>query len=367
MSGDAPRVLKRTTMTAVVTLAVFAACSDGPTRPSPPPATPPAPRPASVHVVRVEIVGLDSIQPSESVQYSAIGHQSDGTTRDLTNEASWQATDPSVLTISSTGLATGHNRGEVYLSVSAGASGGSRNVMVLPSGTYRLAGTVKDEGTGVAGARVEITAGAGRGFAAITDIFGSYSVYGVAGDIEVRVTRTEFQELRRSLRVTSHQTAHFDLSLSWPRPDVAGTYPLTVTADAACGAELPEEVRARTYTAVVRQAGPRVMVTLEGSTFYPSPGGTMRNTFGGVIDPNGIRFVIHPAIGYYYYYEVSVLEALSPGMFFQFSGTAGTTLTPGNLSGVLSGRVETVRSIGDDSFETVSLCASNRHQFVLSR
>lgn len=68
MSRDAPRVLKRTTMTAVVTLAVLAACDDGPTRPS----VAPSPQPAPVIVTRLEIVGPDTIQPGESVQYSAI-------------------------------------------------------------------------------------------------------------------------------------------------------------------------------------------------------------------------------------------------------------------------------------------------------
>jgi hypothetical protein len=67
MSRDAPRVLKRTTMTAVVTLAVLAACA-GPTRPS----VAPSPQPAPVIVTRLEIVGPDAIQPGESVQYSAI-------------------------------------------------------------------------------------------------------------------------------------------------------------------------------------------------------------------------------------------------------------------------------------------------------
>jgi hypothetical protein len=39
--------------------------------------------------------------------------------------------------------------------------------MVLPTGTYRLSGTILDEGIRIAGARVEITNGASAGLSAL--------------------------------------------------------------------------------------------------------------------------------------------------------------------------------------------------------
>jgi hypothetical protein len=365
MSGDAPRVLKRTTVTAVVTLAVLAACDDGPTRPSSP-ATPPAPQPAPIPVVRLEIVGPDRIAPGESVQYSAIMHQSDGSSRDVTREAVWHSGVQGVLTVSTSGLATGHERGATSLNASVGPAYSSKEVLVLPAQTYRLTGTVRDAGFTVTGARVDVMAGLGRGLVATT-IGGTYVLWGVGGDVELRVTRDGFQEQKKRVLVTTHQEVDFDLILSRPRPEIAGRYTLTLNADTACSAALPEEARVRRYTAVATQQGPRVSVTLEGSTFYRHHSGALHNAFEGTMDQDRVRFLIFPAMGYYYYYDFPILDVLSPDIVLQISGSAWTAVTPAGLVGALSGWIETRRVIGAGSFETINSCSSTRHQFVLTR
>lgn len=353
--------LKRTRVAALIALAVLAACNDPPTRPSAPPSTQPAP----VVVTRLEIVGPDSIQPGESVQYSAIGHQSDGTTRDLTNEASWQATPPTVLTISSTGRATGLDRGEGFLSASAGARGSSKNVMVLPAGTYRLTGNVRDAGHAVGGARVEINGGIGRGLASTTDSLGAYRIYGVAGDIEVRVNRSGFQELRRTLLIASHQTVDFDLVLSRPRAEVAGTYVLTVSAGPECRAVLPEAALVRRYTAVVTQDGPRLAVTLGGSKFYTT-NGESHNRFLGAVEPGSITFQIG-AYSYYYPTWYEVLEELDSSTFLAMVGGVVSTFSEGRISGVFYGSLEMLGPGAGGNLRTSLVCHSTAHRFEFSR
>jgi hypothetical protein len=364
MNAHTRRGMNRPTAVAAFVFAL-AACDDGPTRPSPPVA-PPGSGPNAPVTTRLEIVGPDTVPPGESAQFSAIAHQSDGSRRDVTNEALWRTSDVSVLTISPTGLATGRERGGTYINASAGGRNSSKEVIVVPAGTFRLSGIVRDTGAQVNGARVEVTAGTGRGLTATT-FGGTYYLWGVAGDVEVRVTRDGFQEQRKRLVVTTHQELDFDLILTHPRAEVAGTYTLSVVADAACRAALPEEARIRNYRAVVRQDGRRLTVTLEGSTFYRHPNGQAHNSFDGTIEADQVTFLIHPVIGYYYYYLPSVIEELSPTSFFQISGRASTTVTPSGLPGTLNGRVDTLTASAPGSFDTASYCASSGHQFVLTR
>ena len=277
---------------------LLGACNDGPpTRPSPPVDPPTAPPPAPVTITGLEIVGPGTVPPGDSAQYSLIAHRSDGSTRELTNEAEWRTSNAFVLAVSPSGLATGRERGGTYINASAGGRNSSKEVIVVPAGTFRLSGVVRDTGAQVNGARVEVTAGTGRGLTATT-FGGTYYLWGVAGDVEVRVTRDGFQEQRKRLVVTTHHELDFDLILTHPRAEVAGTYTLSVVADAACRTALPEEARIRNYRAVVRQDGPRLTVSLEGSKFFRHPNGQAHNSFDGTIEADQVTFLIHPVIGY---------------------------------------------------------------------
>lgn len=137
---------------------LLGACDDAPTRPSGGGVNPDVP----VTTTRLEIAGPDAVAPGESAQFAATAYQSDGSTRNVTNEAQWRSGNPSVLSISANGLATGRERGEAPITAAfAGRTANKSNVFVLPAGTYRLAGAVRDAGVLVSGARVEVTAGTG--------------------------------------------------------------------------------------------------------------------------------------------------------------------------------------------------------------
>ncbi len=361
--------LRGATIAAVIALAVLAACDDGrtPTRPS----APPSPQPSPVTVTRLEITGPDTIQPAENVQYSATAHQSNGSTRDVTSEVSWRTPEHLVLTISPTGLATGLAPGEAFISATGiSASGGpwssGKNVIVLPAGTYRLAGTVRDAGHPVCCARVEINRGTGRGLGSSTDLLGQYRVYGVAGDIEVLVFRNGFQTLRRTLQVTSHQTVDFDLELSRPRTEVSGTYTLTVSAAPECRTALPEHARTRSYNAVVTQDGPKLAVTLGGAKFYTEFGRTY-NGFRGDLEPGTVIFQVG-SHSYYYGTSYEVIEELDSSTFLAITGHVISTFAEGRISGALHGSIETLRP-ATGGLEKIATCqsATHAHPFELSR
>jgi hypothetical protein len=340
------------------------ACNDGPTRPSTPPVRPPA-EPAPVTAIRLELTGPNGVPPGSSAQYSAVLYQSDGSSRDVSNEAVWATDNQKFLTISSNGLATGQERGETSVRVSAASLITTKRVMVLPAGTYRLAGTVRDSGTWVLGARVEVTAGMGQGLAATTT--SSFALYGVAGDIEVRATANGYQEQRHRLTVTDHQTLDIDFVPSQPRPDVSGTYALTVVAAPECRAALPAEARTRTYTAVITQDGPALTVTLQGSRFLSRNGRTL-NRFTGTVVPSHISLSIGKWNGDYYYFSgPDIVDQLTDTTSFTMSGTVIATASSNPLANTLYGTIETLQDTPEGWFTAVAVCGPAWHEFVMRK
>jgi hypothetical protein len=351
------RIARRSILLGVITLG---ACADG--------AIPTRVGDAPIIVTGLEIVGPGTVPLGGTAQFSVIAHQSDGSTRDVTNEATWATSDETVLGISPTGMATGRERGEGSISARVRELTATKgNVVVAPAGTFRLSGRVRDAGDPLSGARVEVTAGTGRGLA-MTTSNGNYRLYGVAGDIEVRVTGDGYQEQRKTLQVASHATLDFDLILSRPRDEIGGNYTLTVTADPECVNRLPIGAGVRKYAAVLKQEDRRVTVTLEGSKFYAPTAGPPHNSFGGVVETNRIAF----ELGWFDPYSgpamPSVLEELTwVELFLAVSGSAVMTVSPAGLSGTLSGAIESLRQAAPGVFFHFGTCRSTGHQFVLSR
>jgi hypothetical protein len=343
---------------AIALAALIGACDDGPTRPSSR-SSPDIP----VNTRGLEIMGPNTVAPGESVQFAATALQTDGSTRNVTNEVVWQSAYPHVLSISATGLGTGRERGGTRITAALGGLTAVKNeVLVLPNGTFRLVGAVRDAGVSLSGARVEVIAGTGQGLATIAN--GHYVLFGVAGDIEVRATRDGYQEQRQRVRVTSHHQLDFDMVLSRPRDEVAGTYTLTVTAAAECRENLPEEARSRRYTAVLGQEGPRLTATLERGTFA-SVGGATRNSFRGTVEPGRVTFHLNEYFSdAFYLYYPDVLEQLSAQTFLAVSGAFVGTVSPAGVAGTLNGPIETMQP---GSFQRIATCRSAGHQFVLSR
>ena len=112
--------------------------------------------PAGPSAMAVEIAGPASVAPGQSAQFTAIDKASSRPAPD----ARWTSSAPSVLQVGPTGLATAGIPGEAVLSVDVPSPPrrASREILVLPDGTYRLIGRVTEGSTGtvaVPDARVE--------------------------------------------------------------------------------------------------------------------------------------------------------------------------------------------------------------------
>jgi len=322
-------------------------------------------------ITNLEIEGPETVPPAGTARFIARVRMSDGATRDVTNETTWHSSTPSVLSIDATGLAAGHERGETHLAASFSTRQSTRDVIVVPAGTYRLAGMVTESGASdavLADALVEVTAGSGAGLSTRTGADGRYRLYGVAGDTQVRVTKEGFLPRALNVAVSDHQTQDFDLSLLRPRQDVSGAYTLTITAAGGCREALPEELRTRTYTAHVTQHGPLVEARLSGASFAVSPAGR-GDRFRGRVEPDGVSFSLSPHIYKYYGYAQypDLAEKLPAGTgYFVLDGSVLVKGIPARLSGTLVGSFRFFKFDPAWGGSTTAECYGD-HEFVLAR
>jgi hypothetical protein len=268
---------------------------------------------------------------------------------------------------------------EVTSSGSGGATHSSKEVLVLPDGTYRMVGQVTENEvprTPVVGARVEATSGSP--VVATTDYDGRYRLYGVPGTADIRVSRDGYQPHVQRVQLAEHVTLNFQLALSGMRLDLAGPYMLTI--DVACGSTstpVAADLRRLSYAASLTQNGPTLEVVLTESSRFRVNSARRGDRFSGRADAAGATFNLGDAFfPYYLPYAPStypnVVERLSDGTFLAVDGTVLTTGSAAGLSGLLTGGVSRYSS----QFPSVppgqsgcclGFCYSATHRFILSR
>jgi len=286
-------------------------------------------------VVRAEIRGPASIAPGASAEYAVVEFLTNGTTRALPS-ATWTSSDASLVTVTASGVATAQQRnGETVLAVSTQqGKRATKEVLVLPEGTYRMVGRVVDLATNlpIPGVRIEATGGA----AATTGTDGSYRLYGVPGEAEIKLTRDDYVPEVQNIQLSGHATRNFVLTMDGSSRSFAGNYTLTVEAAQTCPSQAPlqSDLKRRSYLAIMRQSGSRLEVELTEPRFVARPP-YAGNRLTGFITPTGATFQINS--DYYYYYGSDVTESLPDGTILSLFGTATTSGSPSGLSGSLNG------------------------------
>ena len=350
---------------AVVLAGLLVACDNAPPAPSTTPNPGGSQPQSSPQLLRVEMAGPASVPPGGTAQFTATAIYSDGTSQNRTAEASWRTSNSTIIAMSPGGVAVGRERGETSITASfSGRSATRSGVLVLPDGTFRLRGAVRDAGFGLTGARVEVTEGAATGLVTTSNT-GSYSLYGVAGDVEITVTKDGYQPIEQRFPVTGHQTQNFDLALMGPRDVLQGTYTLRATASNECRQNLPAAFQERIYQVAIAQNGPQLTATLSGATFYrPTQSQLVRNTFRGVGEPGSpVTFTLGAGFDYYsyFYYDPEVVEQISTSELWAITGSASLTRTATGFSGTLNGDFVTFGT----NFRRGAFCRSTRHTFEL--
>jgi hypothetical protein len=353
---------------ALASVAAIVLACHGPTSPTPTPTQSTDIFQPTVKSIKAS--GPTRFAPGSLQKFTATATLRDGTTQDYTTKVNW-GSDSSVLVITKDGTASAKSPGEATVSALLNPLSSSINVMVIPDGTYRLIGTVNEAGLPLSAATVTVISGTGAGASATTDSFGRYRLYGVAGAVQVQVTKSGYDPAVNSITVSTDDVLDFpNVSETGGPPALAGTYSLSIIAANDCQTTgtpplaIPD--RKRTYTATITQNGPIVQVTLSGANFLVQNG--KGNQFAGRASPGQVSFTLGDSGGYvYYYYDTvgapDVIEQLTTDGRLSFWGTVNATLSPAGLSGSFDGNIVTYLS---GSSKLTESCASSHHQFVLT-
>jgi hypothetical protein len=328
--------------------------------------------PSPLAVSSAEIIGPATVAPGAAAQFNVTVHLSDGTTKDATTAAAWDTSNHILMYMSPGGVAHGFvGTGDVTLSADVPHGPRvSREVVVVPDGTFRLVGKVTDgefPSAGVAGAQVQAL---GPG-ATTTDALGNYKLYGMRADSEVHVTREGYQPLVQTVHLTGHATQNFQLMpIGGTRLNVAGSYTLTIDAAPGCSGpdSLPDSLQHRSYQATVTQNAVNLRVDLTEPRFKPNNG--LGNYFTGAAEVGGATFTLTDYVDYYYYHfrqYPNVAEQLSDGTVLVVAGQVVTKGTAAGLSGQFVGSLTHYDSrFPSPSDRYLGGCFSTAHQFTLT-
>jgi len=348
---------------AIGLIVVFASCDKSPT----------SPRPAeqgtssTVTIVRLELVAPSEIAPGESVQLTANAIKSDGSVENVSGQAQW--TTGLNVEVSSTGLATGKNRGEQAVSARFSGRSAEATIFVLPKGTFRLAGTVHDGGFGLENVALTVISGVGEGLTSLSGVDGAYAFYGVSGPVTVQLKKEGYLNSIQQISVTAHSTQDFNLDPERPRQDYGGTYALTITMGSPCitySGTLPDQATRRVYTANVTQDGARLTVALTDADFIVSNGNG--NRFSGFVDSTDtITFPIgNPYYFAYYDERYQIVERFMGGSLIVV-GNVTARGGRGLITGTLAGSILTSTRTSPLFSPYSGSCYAKTHRFEMVR
>ncbi len=331
------------------------------------PPTAPTPGSGVVTPLSIRISGPSTIAPGVLMQFSATARYSDGSSKDVTTTVMWHSSDTSVFTINNAGVATGRQSGEAIVTAALASGSGTltatQTIAVLPPGTFRLDGYVRWLGRAVAEATVQVTAGTGTSLETTTSPTGAYRLYGVAGDIEVTVTKASYAPIEKTVRIDGNTSVDFDMVTTNPPPELAGTYTLQITADAACATgpqPLPNAARVRRYTATIVDETNGLQIPLSDANFLPHA-----NFLWGYVTPDGAYLDVNNLdyYGYASFPPPDLGEILPDGTVYCPSGSIAVATVGENLVGTLNGAIR-VRLANGQLF---AQCTSTHHNLTFTR
>ena len=211
--------MKRVSLSALIglTLASLVACGGDPTTPNPSGPTPPN---VSVNAVTVTSV----VMSASNIQLRANASLSDGSSRDVTGSSTWQSSDSTIATISSSGMLTVVGSGAVDARATYQSTTGSLRLVVAkpvdPATHFALSGVVREAQPNsrlLRDARIQITSGPEAGTFVMSDANGVFTFPSLSrGAISLEATMDGFLVWKLSnLSVDADRVIEVDL---FPKP-----------------------------------------------------------------------------------------------------------------------------------------------------
>jgi Carboxypeptidase regulatory-like domain len=352
---------------ALIGLPLVSCGSDSENRGAP---TAPSGNVSSAPVQRIEVSAPDSIPPGESAQLAATAIKTDGSTENVSASATWSSSTTRVIQIAAGGRATAVGVGEAVVTARFQSRGGSRLVLSLPTGTYKVSGRITEGSLALPGVSLRVTRGTGEGLTTTSDSSGRFSLYGLAGDVRIQASKAGYLDAFRDLSVGSTLTDNFELAPARQRKNLAGTYTMTLGAPTCSNSSpFPDELRSRTYIATVTQQAQVLNVALSGADFIVTSG--RGDHFSGAIDPlDNVTFTLgNPFYYYYYYYYASnpfdLVERIDDSRSFSVAGFVNATMRGSEIIGSLSGGFIVLRGSRPPFTQILSTCSSSSHTFAM--
>lgn len=168
------------------------------------------------HLNRLVIDGPADLAPGQAIQFNA-RIESAGGTRVVTDQTTWMSTVPAVMAVDSRGRVTAQQNGESRLSAVFDRLMTSVTVIVAPAGTFRLSGVVEvsDSSTytvyPLVGGAVEVMMQDGTRQSTGTGASGQFAVYGVLGDVRVRITKSGYSAVDQAMRISKHESINYEV------------------------------------------------------------------------------------------------------------------------------------------------------------
>lgn len=187
--------------------------------------------PTSSSAVLFSVTVTSTPVSASTTQLTATARYSDSSSRDVTSVASWESSDATIATVSTTGLVTALKSGTVEIGATFEQVRGIIRLSfgVTPSGpVYVISGLVYEAPPNntfpIQFAKVEIADGPNAGKSAMTDRDGRYALTGIEpGTATLRATKPDYETAEHAVTVAGD--TRYDFSL---RPEPQAPSPLTV-------------------------------------------------------------------------------------------------------------------------------------------
>jgi hypothetical protein len=328
-------------------LAATAACGDE--NPFEPSGTESAQSLAITGVVPLE-------HPGDTLQLRAIATFSDGSTRDVTSEATWRSFDSRVVSIAQGGVLTATGYGTTDISAMFQPAYRMANVRVIPGGMFLVKGRVTEElRYPIPDAGVSVTQPDGSVIRTTTNANGDFMLPG-RGDVLLRAEKDGYTAQEKRAAVDRDMIVSLELQRLLGKGSIQGWWELTFTASPSC-TTLPPETRTRTYTARIWEQT-RLEVELSGADMEAWWGAG----FTGIRTRDTVSFELVDT--YSLDADYVFIERLDPGRNLGFAGTATGTIGEGSIVATFSGRVQLRAVISPFVFAE---CRADDHRLKFTR
>jgi hypothetical protein len=320
--------------------------------------------------LRVTISGPSRLAPGSTAQLTAVADYAEGSkaVSDVTSTVVWRSSDTSILTIDAAGRVTAQQSGEATIIAALNPGlGASQHITVVPPGTFKVAGVVAwadHTGQNIDGVSIQVTAGTGTGLATVTNAQGSYALYGVAGQIELTVSKPAYVTIRQTATIDTDSTLNFQIQGAATPPKFDGTYVVEITADPACATSgqgaIPDSARVRRYSAAF-DVTHGLLAQFSGADFLSS-----RNIMFGTARPDGATMDVNN-IDYYqtmFYPPPDFAEVLPSGDVYCPSGSIILTGIGADFVGTLNGILKIRHQPSGDLF---GQCSSTHHAITFTK